>query len=68
MIQLSLFPTRGYGIILPGNALAFDHGEGRPYFAQSRASARRTVRKLPRWMSGAYVVPIEVHDEATWVT
>jgi hypothetical protein len=64
MIQLSLFPVRGFGLLLDfyPRELAVDSTE-RPVVFETRRRARYARdRKLPSWLRAhAAIVPVEVH-------
>lgn len=62
MIQLDLFPDKGFGIHVWGELL-HDHRTGAPYFVRRRRSARRALRTgvYPWMLPSARVVELEVH-------
>jgi len=63
MIQLDLFPTRGFGLLCWGHLL-HDHHTGAPYLVKTRRAASRQARSLPSWYPRATVVPVELHPAA----
>jgi hypothetical protein len=63
MIQLTLFPLRGFGLLLPGHAIAHDFRTGMPYFVRTKRAAKRTADSLEgTWKGPADVVPLEIHE------
>ncbi len=60
MIQLSLFPVRGFGLLLPGDVLAHDVLAQAPaVFLSKRVACARA--RLAGWIGPARVVSVEVH-------
>jgi hypothetical protein len=62
MIQLSITPVRGFGILLAGAELAEDFRTGAPYFVRTKRAAKHArVFMAPAW-ARPQVVAIEKHD------
>lgn len=60
-LQLSLFPVRGFGMLLLGRELAVDLETMLPVVRATRRSIRRV--SLPSWLAQyATPVEIEIHD------
>ena len=63
MWQLSLFPRRGFGLVLDGSELAVNLSTGMPVIRATRAAIRRV--RLPKWMASyARPVRVEVHSDS----
>lgn len=64
-LQLSLFPIRGFGMLLPGFDLAVDLRTMLPIVRATRRGAYRARRvNLPSWLRDyATVVEIAVHED-----
>jgi hypothetical protein len=61
--QLSLFPHRGFGLLLDGSELAVDHATGLPVIRATRRAIGRV--RLPEWLAPlAQPVRIEIHNES----
>jgi hypothetical protein len=66
MIQLSLFPVRGFALLLgyPWHELAIDNSGG-PKVWRTRRAARRAYERQPSYMRlASSVVPVECHEPA----
>jgi hypothetical protein len=63
-LQLSLFPQRGFGLLLYPGQLAVDLETMLPVVRATRRSLRRVT--LPQWLRDyATVVEVRVHEDLT---
>lgn len=65
-LQLSLFPVRGFGLLLLGQELAVDLETALPVIRATRRSIKQVP--LPTWLARyATPVEIEIHDEINYL-
>lgn len=65
-LQLSLFPVRGFGMLLCGQELAVDLETALPVIRATRRAIKRV--RLPTWLAKyATPVEIEIHDEINYL-
>jgi hypothetical protein len=62
-IQLSLYPTRGFGLLMWGELL-IDHRTGEPAIVSTPTKARRMlVRETPKYLRPqTEIVEVEIHE------